>query len=85
MAKMTAEKAIRAAQKVKHLSQTDIARLAGMTGQSSVSEYMKRDMKTSVLVRIFDALGYEIVVRPKRAGKPSKADEDSFIITDGLE
>ena len=55
--------------KEKGIVQKDLAKLVGMKRQTNVSEAFKRDMKVSLVARFADALGYELVLVPKKKGR----------------
>ncbi len=51
------------------LTQAQLAKLVGMKSQTNVSEALKRDMKYSLLEKMVEAMGYEIVIQKKRRGR----------------
>ena len=51
------------------INQTNLAKLVGMKGQSNVSMALKTDMKLSVFTRFINALGYEVIIIPKKTGR----------------
>ena len=66
---MNAKEIIVNVMKEKGINQTMLAKMLGVTGQSTVSMALKRDMKISVYAWYLDAMGYELVVRKKSAGR----------------
>lgn len=78
---MTGREAVEAVMEAKGTTQTELAKLAGYPGQSTVSEKLKRDIKISVFVKLIEAMGYEVVVRKKPKG-PRKADEFVLSVSD---
>lgn len=49
----------------KGMMQSKLAEALGYKAQSGLSERLRGDMRVSVVIRILDALGYELVVRDK--------------------
>lgn len=85
MERMKARDAIDKIKKERGVTQAELAKLAGMTGQTTVSEYLKRDMKISVFVRLVNALGYDVVLKKKTRGQPKATDANLIAVTDGVE
>ncbi len=61
--------------KEKGINQTELASKAGMRNQSNISEAFKRDMKISLVCKIANALGYDVVLvsQSKRGRKTEGA------------
>lgn len=76
---MTGREAVEAVMEARGTTQTELAKLAGYPGQSTISEKLKRDIKISVFVKLIEAMGYEVVVRKKHKG-PRKSGE--FVLTE---
>ena len=76
---MTANELIRVLMKKSGNTQADLAAKIDMKNQSNVSEALKRDIKASLLIRMIYALGYEIRIVQKDAGKNVK----EYILLDG--
>lgn len=67
---MKARDAIIFLQKETGTTQTQLAKLCGMKGQSNVSEALKRqDIKVSIVARFVEAMGYELVIQKKKPGR----------------
>ena len=78
---MTANEAIRFLMKKLGVNQTELAHRIGMKNQTNVSEALKRDIKASILIRMIDALGYEIRLVPKSSGTNVK----EYVVMNGEE
>ena len=63
----------------KKITQTELARLAGLTGQSTIAEAFKRDMKVSLVSRLAGALGYDLVLIKRQRGRKQ---EGTFVLDD---
>lgn len=59
-------------------TQTTLAKAMGYNNQSGISSRLnKNDMGVSLLVKMLDILGYDLVIQPKKRGRKA---EDQFII-----
>jgi transcriptional regulator with XRE-family HTH domain len=68
---MTGTEAVKQAMHDAGITQTQLAKLIGVPGQSTISEYFKRDMKISLVAKMCEAMGYELVIQKKKPGKRS--------------
>jgi hypothetical protein len=55
--------------KERGITQGQLAKMLGYRGQTNICETLKRDIKISKFARFADAMGYEVIVRPKRQGR----------------
>lgn len=61
---MTVQEVAKAVMRETNKTQTDVARIAGLTGQGSVGMYLKsKSMRVESLLQILNACGYELVAR----------------------
>ena len=74
---MNGTQIVRAIMKEEHVTQTQLAVLLGLKGQTNVSEVLRRDIKASILAKYVDALGYELIVRKK---KPGRREADCYLV-----
>lgn len=59
-------------------TQTTLAKAMGYNNQSSIANRLnKNDMGVSLLVKMLDMLGYDLVIQPKKRGRKA---EDQFVI-----
>jgi len=65
---MEAKDAVKAILKSRKMAVMQLARQIGEV-QQYTDRKLRGDMKASYMVRVCDALGYEVVIRPKRAGR----------------
>ena len=73
---MTAREVIKVLIKRKKISQDELARLCGMKGQTNVASALNRssNMRIDTLEQLANALGYEVVLRPK------ESDGEEFVV-----
>ena len=64
---MTSKEITKLLIKRKKISQDELARLCGMKSQSNVTGILNRyaSMRVDTFEQMMDALGYEVIVRPK--------------------
>ena len=68
---MDAKEVAKSVMKVTSTSQTDVAKKAGLTGQSNVSMYLQsKSMRVEALTTILNACGYELVARDPNGKLP---------------
>ena len=68
---MTVQEVARCVMKVTGMSQAEVAKKAGLTGQSTVSMFLQsKSMRVDNLVTILNACGYELVARSREEGYP---------------
>lgn len=76
---MTIRETIKALLKYKKTTQTALAEKMGYSSQSGIGQILQRgNMTVETLIRICDALDYEVTIQPKRGGRRP---EGQFIIT----
>ncbi len=59
--------AIKKIMRDERVNQTSLASMAGLNGQSKISESLKRDMRVSTLIRLANAMGYKVYLRKNTA------------------
>lgn len=63
---MNEKQVLREAMKAKGISQSDLAKAAGYKTQSHIANILARpSMRVDVLIRLLDAMGYEMIIRSK--------------------
>ncbi len=68
---MEAKEVAKTVMKVTGTSQTDVAKRAGLTGQSNVSMYLQsKSMRVEALTTILNSCGYELVARDPNGKLP---------------
>lgn len=75
---MNANEIIKELIKRSDFTQTTLARAMGYSTQSGIASRLnKNDMGVSLLVKMLDILGYDLVIQPKKRGRKS---EDQFFV-----
>ena len=65
-------------------TQAVLAGIMGAKGHSTIGMQINRNtMRTQMFVKIMDKLGYEVIVRPKKAGR--KAEGEILVTYDELD
>lgn len=52
--------------KINNKTQMELAEMTGYTNQANIGMALKRDIRISSLVHILNALGYTVVIQPKK-------------------
>lgn len=75
---MKANEIVKSLIKQSDFTQTTLAKAMGYNNQSSIANRLnKNDMGVSLLAKMLDVLGYDLVIQPKKRGRKA---EDQFII-----
>lgn len=75
---MNANEIIKDLIKRSDFTQTTLAKAMGYSNQSSIANRLnKNDMGVSLLVKMLDILGYDLVIQPKKRGR--KAEDQLFV------
>ena len=75
--------AIKAAMKVTHTTQSQLAERIGLAGQSGVARRLHMDnISVNVVLEMLDAIGYEMVLQEKKRGRRAEG-QMVITLTDG--
>lgn len=75
---MNANEIVKNLIKQSNFTQTTLAKAMGYNTQSGIASRLnKNDMGVSLLVKMLDILGYDLVIQPKKRGRKA---EDQFVI-----
>lgn len=75
---MTANDVIRMRMKDQKVTSKDLSKALGYKSGSAVRQRLIGNMRVDILINMLDALGCELVIRPKE-------EEGEWVITEGLE
>ena len=83
---MEAKEVAKTVMKVTGTSQTDVAKRAGLTGQSNVSMYLQsKSMRVEALTTILNSCGYELVARDPNGKLPEYVIGKEMKQTNGID
>ena len=75
---MKANEIVKSLIKQSDFTQTTLAKAMGYNNQSSIANRLnKNDMGVSLLAKMLDVLGYDLVIQPK---KPGRRPDGQFVI-----
>lgn len=75
---MRSNEAMRKMMEERGISQKELQARMGLKSQSSITQFLKSDLRGETLSTIADVLGYEVVIRNKESGEEWKLGEEKL-------